>query len=49
MVGSRDIHSPDRDTRFFKQKLDELPRDLLAEVRRRNTEYIVWLGSRLRS
>lgn len=46
--GSRDIHSPDGDHRFFKEKLDELPPDLLAEVRRRNAEYIVWLADQLR-
>lgn len=48
IVGSRDIHAPDGDTRFFKEKLDELPADLLKEVRRRNTEYIVWLARHLR-
>lgn len=48
IVGSRDIHSPDGDTRFFKEKLDELPADLLREVQRRNTEYIVWLADHLR-
>ncbi|MBI1787981.1 MAG: hypothetical protein HYR60_10585 [Acidobacteria bacterium] len=48
MVGSRDIDSPDGDRRFFKEKLDELPADLVAEVRRRNTQYIVWLTGQLR-
>ena len=48
LVGSRDIAAPDGDTRFFKEKLDELPGDLLAEVRRRNTAYIVWLAKHLR-
>jgi hypothetical protein len=48
MVGSRDIHSPDGDRRFFKEKLDEAPESLLAEVRRRNCEYIVWLAENLR-
>ena len=48
MVGSRDLKAPDGDTRFFKEKLDELPADLLKEVRRRNTEYIVWLARHLR-
>jgi tagaturonate epimerase len=47
LVGSRDVHSPDGDRRFFKEKLDELPRDLLAEVQRRNTRYIVWLAEHL--
>ncbi len=48
LAGSRDVHSPDGDTRFFKQKLDELPRDLAAEARQRNTNYIVWLAGQLR-
>jgi hypothetical protein len=48
VVGSRDIDSPDGDHRFFKEKLDELPEDLLAEVRQRNRRYIVWLAERLR-
>jgi len=48
IVGSRDLDAPDGDTRFFKEKLDELPEDLLAEVRRRNTRYIVWLAEHLR-
>lgn len=47
MVGSRDVNAPDGDRRFFKEKLDELPADLTAEVRRRNTRYIVWLAERL--
>ena len=48
LVGSRDIHAPDGDHRFFKDKLDEIPADMLAEVRRRNTKYIVWLAEHLR-
>jgi hypothetical protein len=48
MVGSRDVDSPDGDHRFFKEKLDELPEDLLQEVRHRNTRYIVWLAEHLR-
>jgi hypothetical protein len=44
LVGTRDLDSPDGDRRFFKEKLDELPAGLLAETRRRNTEYIVWLA-----
>lgn len=47
MVGSRDVKAPDGDRRFFKEKLDELPADLVAEVQRRNTQYIVWLAGRL--
>ena len=49
LVGSRDTQSPDGDHRFFKEKLDELPEDLLAEVRRRNSRYIVWLAEHLRA
>jgi hypothetical protein len=49
MVGSRDVKAPDGDYRFFKEKLDELPIDLVAEVQRRNTRYIVWLAERLLS
>src|SRR5437764_8194873 len=48
LVGSRDVNSPDGDHRFFKEKLDELPAELLADVRRRNTKYIVWLAEHLR-
>lgn len=48
VVGSRDIHSPDGDHRYFKEKLDELPAELLSEVRQRNTKYIVWLAGHLR-
>ncbi|MDR3676315.1 MAG: tagaturonate epimerase family protein [Acidobacteriota bacterium] len=48
VVGSRDTQAPDGDHRFFKEKLDELPDDLLAEVRRRNSAYIVWLVEHLR-
>jgi hypothetical protein len=47
VAGSRDVSSPDGDKRFFKEKLDELPEDLLAEVQRRNTRYVVWLAERL--
>jgi hypothetical protein len=47
VVGSRDIDSPDGDRRFFKEKLDELPEDLLQEVRRRNSRYVIWLAEHL--
>jgi hypothetical protein len=47
VVGSHDVDAPDGDKRFFKEKLDELPEDLVAEVRRRNTRYIVWLAEHL--
>ena len=49
LVGSRDVQSPDGDRRFFKEKLDELPADLVAEVQKRNTRYIVWLAENLLS
>jgi len=49
VVGSRDVNSPDGDRRFFKEKLDELPEDLLQEVRQRNSRYVVWLAEHLRS
>jgi hypothetical protein len=49
IVGSRDLHAPDGDKRFFKEKLDELPPVLLDEVRRRNARYIVWLAENLRA
>lgn len=48
VVGSHDVDAPEGDRRFFKEKLDELPEDLLAEVRRRNSRYIVWLAEHLR-
>jgi hypothetical protein len=48
IVGSRDIDSPDGDRRFFKEKIDEIPQNLLDEVRRRNSRYIVWLAQHLR-
>jgi len=44
VVGSRDVESPDGDHRFFKEKLDELPSELLEEVRRRNSRYVIWLA-----
>jgi hypothetical protein len=47
MVGSRDVDDPGGDTRFFKEKLDELPLELAGEVRRRNTRYILWLAEQL--
>ena len=47
LVGSRDVESPDGDKRFFKEKFDELPDDLLAEVRHRNAHYVVWLAEHL--
>lgn len=48
IAGSRDTQSPDGDRRFFAEKLAELPADLLREVRRRNSDYVVWLARRLR-
>jgi hypothetical protein len=49
VVGSRDVKSPDADCRFFKEKLDGLPEDLLQEIRRRNTRYVVWLAEHLQA
>jgi hypothetical protein len=46
-VGSRDVHAPDGDRRFFQEKLRELPADIVAETRRRNTAYINWLAEHL--
>jgi tagaturonate epimerase len=48
MVGSRDVEDPEGDRRFFKEKIEELPAELVAEVRRRNADYIVWLARHLR-
>jgi hypothetical protein len=48
LVGSRDVHDPNGDQRSFQEKLDELPADLVREVRRRNSDYIVWLAKHLR-
>ncbi|HYO82475.1 MAG TPA: tagaturonate epimerase family protein [Bryobacteraceae bacterium] len=48
IVGSRDASSPDGDSRFFKDKLDEIPPELRTEVQRRNAAYIVWLARQLR-
>jgi hypothetical protein len=47
VMGSRDLDSPDGDTRFFKEKIDEMPDDLLREVRHRNSRYIIWLADHL--
>lgn len=47
LVGTRDTGAPDGDHRFFKEKLEEMPAELLAEVRRRNTRYIEWLAENL--
>ncbi|HKT13595.1 MAG TPA: tagaturonate epimerase family protein [Terriglobia bacterium] len=47
LVGSRDVDSPDGDHRFFKEKIDELPEDLMAEVQQHNSQYVVWLAEHL--
>ncbi|HVP45412.1 MAG TPA: tagaturonate epimerase family protein [Bryobacteraceae bacterium] len=47
MVGSRDVKSPDGDRRFFGETLHELPSELVAEVQKRNTRYVVWLAEHL--
>ncbi len=49
LVGSPDVADPSGDARFFKDKLAELPSGLVEEVRRRNSDYIVWLARHLRS
>ncbi len=41
------VGSKDGDGHFFKDKLDELPAELLAEVRLRNTAYVEWLAGEL--
>lgn len=47
LAGSRDIHDPGADTRFFTEKFLDLPAPLLEEVRRRNTAYLEWLAANL--
>ena len=42
MVGCRD-----EDGRFFKDAIDELPRGIIDEARRRNIAYIRWLATQL--
>ncbi|MBI4903397.1 MAG: hypothetical protein HY820_07175 [Acidobacteria bacterium] len=42
------FEAPDGDQRFLNEKLNELPQDLVTEVRRRNTEYIIWVADHLR-
>jgi hypothetical protein len=42
MVGSRDENG-----RFFKEELDNLSAGIVAEVRRRNAEYVRWLAGNL--
>ncbi len=42
MVGCKD-----EDGRFFKDHLDELPRVVIDETRRRNKEYVKWLAGHL--
>jgi len=42
IVGSRD-----EDGRFFKESLDRLPERIVAETRRRNAGYILWLARHL--
>jgi len=47
VVGSRDVHAPDGDRRFFQEKLDALPAAVLHEVRGRNARYLNWLAENL--
>ena len=42
MVGSKDASG-----KFFKEALDDLPRAVLEETRRRNTAYVKWLAKNL--
>jgi len=42
MVGSQDV-----DGRFFKESLDQLPRSVVDETQRRNSEYVQWLAGNL--
>ena len=42
MVGCKD-----QDGRFFKDHLDDLPRDVIDETRSRNKEYVKWLAGHL--
>ena len=48
VVGSRDVHFSRRRPPVLQGKLDDLPPKLMAEVRRRNAKYIVWLADHLR-
>ena len=41
------VGSKDGGGKFFKQELDALPADVLAETRRRNREYVKWLAGHL--
>ncbi len=47
VVGSRDLADPSGDRRFFKEKLDEMPAKVVAEVQLRNRDYIIWLARQL--
>ncbi len=47
LAGTRDANDPNGDTRFFTEKLLDLPAPLLEEVRRRNAAYVEWLASNL--
>lgn len=42
MVGSKDV-----DGRFFKESLDQLPRSIVDETQRRNSDYVQWLAGNL--
>jgi hypothetical protein len=48
-VGNLDIHSPDRDTRTFREKFEELPDELAREVSRRITQHLIWVAENLRA
>ena len=40
--------APDHDGVLFREKLEHLPADLVAEAQRRNTKYVSWVASHLR-
>lgn len=47
LSGTRDINCPNADTRFFAEKLRELPEEILAEARARHAAYVGWLARHL--
>ncbi len=47
LSGTRDINCPNADTRFFAEKLRELPEATLAEARARHEAFVGWLARHL--
>jgi hypothetical protein len=47
LSGTRDINCPNADTRFFAEKLRELPEGILAEARARHEAFVGWLARHL--